>query len=53
MDIRLYDTANTSANETVEAYIKDLLKNNKKLQKRMFGEPHGSGANRHWHIYFW
>ncbi len=53
LDIRLYDTANTSANETVEKNINRLLYKKKWLKKLVFGEEHGSGANRHWHIYFW
>jgi hypothetical protein len=53
LDIRLYDRANTSANETVEKNINLLLYKKKWLKKLMFGEVHGAGTNRHWHIYFW
>ncbi|HID37524.1 MAG TPA: hypothetical protein EYP39_09175 [Ghiorsea sp.] len=53
LDIRLYDTANTATNETVEENINLLLQEEKSLEKTLFGEVHGSGTNRHWHIYFW
>ncbi len=53
VDIRLYDTANTAANETVAKNINKLVYKEKWLKKRLFGEVHGSGGDRHWHIYFW
>ena len=54
LDIRLYDTANTAANETVKANFKALELQYPELEPLISYKIHSKKTiNRHLHIYFW